>query len=115
MYIKEGLVYNKHTGELAGYCYLGEINNHLVCLEQEYQGMNHTTTKQLASTMMVLMVRSLFNSFTFPYAFFAASHLTGEQLVPVFYEAIMRLESCGFKVTCITLDAIQLTESFLSS
>ena len=112
MYIKEGLVYNKHTGELAGYCDLGEINNHLICLEQEYQGMNHTTTKQLASTMMVLMVRSLLTSFTFPYASFAASHLTGEQLVPVFYEAIMRLERCGFKVTCITLDGNSVNRKF---
>ena len=35
MYIKEGLVYNKSTGKLVGYCDIGNINNHLL-LEKEY-------------------------------------------------------------------------------
>ena len=34
MYIKEGLVYDKHTGELIGFTYLGDINSHLLSLEQ---------------------------------------------------------------------------------
>ena len=90
MHIKEGLLYNKHSGELVGYCDLGETNNHLLGLEQEYLNSDHVGTSKLASTMMVLMVRSLFTSFTFPYASFASSHLTGEQLVPIYYEALMR-------------------------
>lgn len=28
MYIKQGLVYNKTTGDLVGYCRIGEINDH---------------------------------------------------------------------------------------
>jgi hypothetical protein len=54
--------------------------------------------------MMVLMVRGLFTSFTFPYASLPTSKLTGDQLIPIFYEAIRRVERCGFKVSCITLD-----------
>ena len=110
MYIKEGLVYNKHNGQLIGYCNIGEINNHLISLEQEYKG--DTATKELASAMLVLMVRGLFTSFTFPYATFATSTLTGEQLVPIFYEALFRLERCGFKVTSITMDGNSVNRKF---
>ncbi len=34
MKIKEGLVYNKHSGEMIGFTHLGDINNELVKLEQ---------------------------------------------------------------------------------
>lgn len=103
MYVKEGLVYDKTSGDLVGYCDIGDINNHLVKLEKEYTN-NTDCNRTIASTMMTLMIRGLFMNFTFPYACFPSSNLTGEQMVPIFYEAIMRLERCGFKVTCITLD-----------
>lgn len=103
MYVKEGLTYNKHTGELLGYCETGDINEHLQKLENEYTGSNKNVGK-LASTMMVLMIRGLFTTFTFPYASFPSSSLTGEQLVPLIYEAILRIEQCGLKVSCLTMD-----------
>ena len=37
MYIKESLVYSKASGELVGFCDIGDINNHLLQLEQKYQ------------------------------------------------------------------------------
>ena len=111
MYIKEDLVYNKHTGEMTGFCDLGEINNHLLKLERDYT-TNRENTNTLATTIMMLMVRWLFTSCTFPYACFPSSNLTGEQLVPIFYEALMRLERCGCKVTCITLDGNSVNRKF---
>ena len=113
MYIKEGLVYNKHNGELIGYCDLGDVNNHLLQLENEYKNPTSLQHHQFASTMMVVMVRGLFNSFLFPYASFPASNLSGEQLVPIFYEAIMRVELCGLKVACITLDGNSVNRKFI--
>ena len=115
MYIKEGLVYDNSTGDLIGYCDLGDINNHLLHLEQEYihVGSDDKINNTLASTMMVLMVRGLFINFTFPYASFPTSNLTGELMVPMFYEAIMRLERCGFKVTCITMDGNSVNRKFI--
>ena len=110
MYIKEGLVYNSHNGDLVGYCDIGEINNHLISLEKEYQ--SNEAHEKLASTMMVIMLRSLFSSFTFPYASFAASTLTGDQLVPIIYEALFCLERCGFKVLSITMDGNSVNRKF---
>ena len=34
MYIKEDLVYNKHTYQLVGFAYLGNINSLLLTFEQ---------------------------------------------------------------------------------
>lgn len=36
MYVKEGLFFDKHTGMLAGYADLGEVNNLLLDYEQHY-------------------------------------------------------------------------------
>ena len=66
-------------------------------LEKSY--LEDTTTENtLTAKIMVFMVRGLFINLTFPYASFPSSSLTGDQLVPLFYEAIMRLERCGFEV-----------------
>uniref|UniRef100_A0A1X7TI06 THAP-type domain-containing protein n=1 Tax=Amphimedon queenslandica TaxID=400682 RepID=A0A1X7TI06_AMPQE len=116
MYIKQGLVYDKTTGDLVGYCRIGEINDHLLQLEREYTESNGdaaNNTHTLAKTMLVLMIRGLFTSLTFPYASFATSNLTGEQMVPIFYEGIMRIERCGFKVLTITLDGCSVNRKFM--
>jgi hypothetical protein len=49
MHVKEGLVYDKHPGELAGFVDLGEINNHLMCLQKSLDG-NVNALKVHAST-----------------------------------------------------------------
>ena len=77
------LVYNKHTGELTGFCDMGDINEHPLNLEKSY--LEDTTTENtLATKIMVFMVRGLFINLTFPYASFPSSSLTGDQLVPHF-------------------------------
>jgi len=35
MYVKEGLIFNKHTGELIGYSDLGRIKNTLADYEKQ--------------------------------------------------------------------------------
>ena len=34
MYVKESLVYDKHTGKIIGFTDLGDVNNCLISLEQ---------------------------------------------------------------------------------
>ena len=33
MYIKENIVYSKHTGRIVGFTDLGDVNNHLLRLD----------------------------------------------------------------------------------
>ena len=50
------------------------------------------------------MIKGLFSGLSFPYTAFPSSNLTGEQLVPIFYEALMRVERCGLEVIAFTAD-----------
>ena len=102
MHIKEDLIYSKHTGELIGFVDIGDINNHLLQFEQSYTKDKESIP--IAKTVLILMIQRLFSDFNFPYAIFPSTKLTGEQIVSIIYEAILRVELCGFKDTCITLD-----------
>ena len=70
MYIKEGLVYNKHNNSLIGFASLGEVNDHLLAFEQSLNGSSPKDVASLAKTMMVMMVRGLFSGLEFPYVQF---------------------------------------------
>eukprot|EP00731_Ephydatia_muelleri_P025383 Em0017g466a len=103
MHVRDDLVYDKHSGKMIGFANLGEVNNHLSQYEQLLQG-DTAGGPQVAKTVVVFMVRGLFSKLQFPYAQFPCHTLAGSQLYDPFWEAVGRLENCGFKVLCITLD-----------
>ena len=88
MYIREDLVYNKHTGQLVGYTNLGDINNHLLDFERQLQMEQDPEEISLAKTMMVFMVKSLFGLFRFPYAQFPCAKINGDLLYQPFWKAV---------------------------
>ena len=61
MYIKEDLVYSKHTGELVGFSNLGNTNTHLLQFQHALEGGKVTPGRTIAKTMLVFMVRGFFN------------------------------------------------------
>ncbi len=97
MHIRQDIVYDKHTGQMTGFVNLGDINSHLIDFEQALLN-NSTPSPKFAKTMMVFMVRGLFSKLQFAYAQFPASDLTGDLLYEPFWEAVGRIERCGFKV-----------------
>ena len=97
MYIKEDLVYNKHSGEMVGFTNLGSINDHLADFERSLT-RGHESNLSLTKTMVVFMVRGLFTSLQFPYVHFACTNLCGDQMYDPLWEAIWRIENCGLKV-----------------
>ena len=106
MRVKEGLVYNKHSGEIIGFTSLGDINDSLLSLEQEGE------QPQVAKQLLTLMVRGLMFKFNFPYAHFASRGATGDVLFPIVWEAIRRLESNGIKGLCVTADGASANRKF---
>ena len=97
MHIREDLVFDKHTGNMVGFAHLGEINDHLLQFERSL--VDDTPLRpQLAKTMMVFMIRGLFNSLQFPYAQFPCAEVSGKLLYDPFWEAVCRVETCGLKV-----------------
>lgn len=98
MHIRQDLVFDKNTCAMIGFSSLGDINDHLLKFEQSLDSSDPPSPK-LAKTMMVFMVRGLFSKLQFPYAQFPCTDLSGELLYQPFWEAVGRLEACGFKVS----------------
>ena len=63
--------------------------------------------------MLVIMVRGLFIRLQFPYAQFACLSVTSDQLFNPFWEAVMRLERCGFMVVVATADGASSNRAFM--
>lgn len=104
--IKEGLVYNKHSGEIVGFTNLGDFNDQLLRLEHE--GDHPPVAKQI----LVLMVRGIMFKLEFPYAHFGTRGITADVLHPIMWEAIHRLESSELKVIYITADGSSANRKF---
>ena len=107
MYIKEDLVYNKHSGKLIGFANLGNVSDHLAAERAAIEG-SQDDQHPLAKTMMVFMVKGLFTPLRFPYAQFPCTSVTGDLLFHPFWQAIFRLERMEFKV-CVYLIRVQYT------
>ena len=101
MHIKEGLVYDKHTGRMIGFVDLGDINNHLLEFERSLETDSTAKSTTLASSVMVIMVKGLFTPLRFPYSHFPCTSITGDLLFDPFWEAIYRLERMDFKVSVL--------------
>ena len=99
VHIKENLVYDKHSHNIIGFANLGDINEHLTEFELSLTSEQPTNTQKLAKTIVVFMVRGLFNKLQFPYVQFPCHSLSGHQLYDPFWEAVGRLEQCGLKVS----------------
>ena len=92
--IKHNLIFDKHSGELIGFTNLGEINSHLLALEQSL-----SESVSSAPTVMTFTVRGLFSHLQFAYAYFPCHNVTGDLLYDPFWEAVFRLKRSGFMVS----------------
>ena len=104
MYIKEDLVYSKHTGSLIGFSNIGDINRHLLQFQASLEDDSLNASEQLAKTMLVFMVRGLLSGLEFPYAQFPCTMMRGDLLFDPLWKAIARIERCGLKVLATTAD-----------
>ena len=95
MSIHEDLVYDKHSGELIGYTNLGDINNHLLAFEKS---LSDPGPPEIANSMLMFMVQGLFIPLQFPYCQFPCCSVTGDLLFKPIWEAVYRIERCGFQV-----------------
>ena len=104
MYLREDLVYDKHSGALIGFSNIGDTNEHLLQFEQMLEGGETTRDAPLAKTMFVFMVRGLLTTLEFPYVQFPCAIISGDLLFDPFWEAVYRLERIGLKVLGATAD-----------
>ena len=98
------------SGAVTGFVNLGDIDAHLQKLEKQItaEGCDSQNSEMpvLAESMLVLMVRGLFSKLCFPYAHFPCKDLSAELMYDPVWEAVCRLELCGFKVMALTCDGL---------
>ena len=94
------------TGELTGFVDLGDI-------ELDYSTLNNIS--QLASSILVFMIKSLANPLSYSLATFTTAGITSEQLYSLFWRTVAYLEmKCALKVVASTADGASPDSKFLS-
>ena len=102
--LQEQLVWDKHTGELIGFVDLGDVDVNFAILKK---------TDEIATHMLVIMIRSLVNPFKFSFANFATTGATSSQIFPLFWKAVGICElECGLKVVATTSDGASPNRKF---
>ena len=105
MYIKEGLVFDKHSGSLTGFTDLGDVCNLLAEYEQQQNGDGSMNFRRpVAKCMVVFMVRGLFTSLKFAYAQFPSTNTKGCDLFVLLWKVIERLTRLGLNVLAVSCD-----------
>ena len=104
MKVQEDLVWDKHTGDLIGYIDLGDKELNCATLKN---------SEDIASHILVFLVRSVVNPIKFAFANFATKNVTSLQLFPLFWNAVGILEdSCELKVVAVTSDGASANRTF---
>ena len=112
MYVKEGLVFDKHTGALTGVVDMGDINNAFIDYENRVLKNDHTSDhRPLAKTILVFMVRGLLCDITFPHSIFPSRSPKGHAILPLMWNLIERLTRTGFRVMAVTCDGASCNRS----
>lgn len=110
--IKEDLAYNKHSGELIGFVNVTDINHHLSAFEQHCKNDVESSRHNLATHMLVFMVRGLFSTLEFPYVQFPVESSTGDVLHPLVWRCVEHLEIIGLKVLAVVCDGATPNRKF---
>ena len=104
MRVKEDLVFDKHNGQVVGFVKLSDVDNQLSELESKYDTDQEKPHPDIATHLLVLMVRGLFSHIKYPYAHFATTGVSADSLLSIIWEAVRQLEMCGFTVMGVTSD-----------
>lgn len=108
--VSEGLVYDRNTGELAGYVDLNRVGNDWLSLDEIITG----SKPQLANTIRIFMVPGIVTDKKYPYVGLATRGITAEYLFPIIWEAVCNLETIGLKSLYVTCDGATPNRKFFS-
>ena len=103
--IKSNLVFHKDTNDLIGYVDLGDPDINYASFDEDHQN-------DLATYVLVFMVRGVSTNLTFSLAYFSTK-ATATQIFPIFWNAVNILEcSCNLKVIAVTSDGACSNRNF---
>ena len=82
-------------GELIGFVDLGDTHTNFATIDD---------VKELATHVLVFLVKSIANPLSYSLAKFAATGVKSFQIMPIFWKAVLYLEKCDLKVVSFTAD-----------
>lgn len=104
---------NKKLGKIVGFVDLGSVNSDLKAMEASFSQETAHTHTEMASSMLVVMVRSIMKpSFSFPIAQYPTATLSGQKLYPLAWEVIEAVEINRLQVHFITCDGLSANRRF---
>ncbi|XP_071964864.1 uncharacterized protein [Antedon mediterranea] len=92
--IESGPEFSKFTGNLVGFSDIGDLSNEISELERKSNGKE----EQLATHMLMVMMRGIFSDMNVSVGFFTTDSLKGSQLYQIMKEVIDKVEAAGFLV-----------------
>ena len=95
MKIQENLIWDKHIGDLIGYADFGDP-------EFNYATLQKST--DIATHVLLFLLRSVVNPFKFSLANFATTGATSSQMFPLLWKAISICELNSLKVLAVTCE-----------
>lgn len=108
------LVSYKHTEQFIEFSILAEINNALVDFEKQLDDEYTNGKSDIASYMLVFMVRGDTKRLEYPLAHFLWSGcITADFIFPLLSELMKLLETIGLKVVASTCDGALSTRKFI--
>lgn len=106
--IKSDLVYHKSTGKLIGYINLDQVSSEILNLNDD-----PGKSKDLAESVLVIMVRGITSSMRYPLAAYATKTLSASTLYSILWECVECLEIVvGLKVMYICCDGAVQNRKF---
>lgn len=100
IYIREDIVYDRHSSRLIGFVNLGDVDKQLTSLEMTTSGQ----IPAVSTRILTVMVRGIFSRLQFPLANFPTAGVTAVELHDIMWEAVEKLERCDFRVVSLSGD-----------
>nr|XP_006814580.1 PREDICTED: uncharacterized protein LOC102809633 [Saccoglossus kowalevskii] len=108
--IQADLVFEKSSGKLVGFVDINNFNNSLAMYEKNLD--DGPVKPDIATYMLVFMVRGVCLHLNYPLAHFPTTSITSDFLFPLVWEAIEVLEMYDFKVMVSTSDGASPNRRF---
>ena len=114
MKIKSSLVYSRTLGKMVGFTEIGNMNDEFKTFQEklEREQSADKLDRELASHVIVFMVRGICSNLSYPFAFFASTGFTASQFYPCTIEATKVFIRLGFHVRTYVSDGASTNRMF---
>ncbi|XP_022107675.1 uncharacterized protein LOC110988468 [Acanthaster planci] len=109
MKVKSGLCFSVRSGRVVGFIDVTSIANEVADFERRCRGEGDP---EIATHVLVLMLRGIFSSLHAPVGYYPTTGVTSDQLYACLYEAILYVETAGFKVRALVSDGASPNRKF---